>query len=107
MRREQTRAAVRSKDCMQGRVKPGHYELEGLNLFDRRGNTIANRVEPGGMDKGAVKCVATAFKAIRNKVTQYLLSVAPTSGAGTGRSTVALPDVEPRDLRGPAARPYA
>ena len=65
MRREQTKAAIRARSCLEGRIAPGHYEVEGLNLFDRNGNTIANRVEPGGLDEGAVKCLSTTFKSIR------------------------------------------
>ena len=65
MRRQQTQAALAARSCLEGRVEPGHYEVEGLNLFDRKGNTIANRLEPGSMNKAGVQCLSQTFKGIR------------------------------------------
>ena len=65
MRREQTQAGLDARTCLEGRIAPGHYEVTGLNLFDRKGNTIANRLEPGSMDPLGVQCLTQTFKKIR------------------------------------------
>jgi hypothetical protein len=65
MRREQTVAGIRAKACFQNRVGPGTYEVSGLNLFDRTGVSIANRVTKTGLPDEVSTCVATAFKSIR------------------------------------------
>lgn len=64
IRKEQTRAGVRAKRCLQGRVPPGDYEVEGLSLFDREGNTLVNRVDRNALPPEVSSCVASAFKAI-------------------------------------------
>jgi hypothetical protein len=64
LRREQTAAGVAAKNCLTGRVGPGEYPVTGLNLFDRDGNTVINRVERGELPDEVGACIATAFKAI-------------------------------------------
>ena len=44
------------------------------------------------------------FKKIRNEVTKYLIHVGETSRAANEGPTVALPDLEPLDLRAPRKR---
>ena len=65
MRRQQAEAGVRAKQCLVGRVGPGDYEVAGLNLFDREGRTVINRVERGELPPEVSSCVAAAFKQIR------------------------------------------
>ncbi|WP_181234307.1 hypothetical protein [Enhygromyxa salina] len=65
MRRQQTAAAVRAKACLTGRVGPGEYRVQGLNLFDRDGRSVINRVERGELPEEVSTCVAAAFKQIR------------------------------------------
>jgi hypothetical protein len=65
MRKETVRAGQRARPCLEGRVAPGHYEISGLNLFDREGGTLTNRVEDGPLDKEAAGCLASAFRDIR------------------------------------------
>lgn len=65
MRKEQARAAVRAKECLQGRVDVGTYPVTGVNLVDREGATMVNRVEPAPLPKPVLSCIAQAFKAIR------------------------------------------
>jgi len=65
LRREQAMAARRGSSCLEGRVEPGTYAVEGLSLFDREGGTLVNRVERGSLDPDVSRCVAQAFKAIR------------------------------------------
>jgi hypothetical protein len=65
LRREQTRAAVRARRCLEGRVSPGTYEVEGLSLFGRDGGTLINRVDRGGLSPEVSRCLAQAFKQIR------------------------------------------
>jgi hypothetical protein len=81
MRREQTRAAVAARTCLEGRIEPGHYEVMGLNLFDRHGNTIANRLEPGGMNPAGVQCLSQTFKRIRihEEIEAFVRPASPTA----------------------------
>jgi hypothetical protein len=65
MRRQQAAAGVVAKNCIIGRVPPGEYPVSGLNLFDRDGNTVINRIERGELSAEVGGCVAAAFKAIR------------------------------------------
>jgi hypothetical protein len=65
MRRQQATAGIAAKNCLAGRVPPGEYRVSGLNLFDRDGNTVINRVERGELPAEVGSCIATAFRAIR------------------------------------------
>lgn len=65
MRRQQAQAAVRATGCLRGRVPPGTYAVSGLNLFDREGRTLVNRVERGSLPSEVSSCIAGVFKAIR------------------------------------------
>jgi hypothetical protein len=65
MRRQQAAAGVRAKTCLTGRVSPGEYHVAGLNLFDREGRSIVNRVERGELPADVSACIAAAFKQIR------------------------------------------
>ena len=65
MRRQQIAAGVRAKGCLTGRVGPGDYQVQGLNLFDRDGRSVVNRVERGELPAEVSACVASAFKQIR------------------------------------------
>lgn len=64
LRREQAAAGVAGKNCLMGRVDPGEYPVTGLNLFDRDGNSVINRVDRGDLPAEVGSCIATAFKAI-------------------------------------------
>lgn len=64
LRKAQTRAGMAAKNCLMGRVAPGEYPVSGLNLFDRDGNTVVNRIERGALPAEVGACVASAFKAI-------------------------------------------
>lgn len=64
LRREQAAAGVAAKNCLVGRVGAGEYPVTGLNLFDRDGGTVINRVERGELPADVGGCIATAFKAI-------------------------------------------
>ncbi len=65
VRREQVSAGRRAKACLQGRVDAGRYEIEGLNLIDREGATMVNRIDTGDLPESIRACLATAFRAIR------------------------------------------
>ena len=65
MRRQQAEAGLRAKACLTGRVKAGEYTVTGLNLFDRDGNTLINRVDRGELPAEVSGCVAAALKQIR------------------------------------------
>ena len=64
LRREQTTAGVKAKACLIGRVPPGEYAISGLNLFDRDGRTVVNRIERGDLPQDVSTCVAAALKTI-------------------------------------------
>jgi hypothetical protein len=65
MRRQQAQAGLRAKACLTGRVGPGEYRVTGLNLFDRDGSTLINRVDRGELPSEVSGCIAAALKAIR------------------------------------------
>ncbi|RMG96054.1 MAG: hypothetical protein D6705_12280 [Deltaproteobacteria bacterium] len=65
LRQEQTAAAVKAKKCLRGRVPPGRYELEGTNLVDRDGRTLAARLEPNTLPEDVATCVVSAMRRIR------------------------------------------
>lgn len=65
LRREQVGAGRRAKACLQGRVDAGTYEVRGLNLIDREGSTLVNRVDTGELPGPIRACIATALREIR------------------------------------------
>ncbi|MEX1361713.1 MAG: hypothetical protein AB1Z98_01195 [Nannocystaceae bacterium] len=65
LRREQIGAGRRAKACLQGRVDAGTYEVRGLNLIDREGSTLVNRVDTGELPGPIRACIATALREIR------------------------------------------
>jgi hypothetical protein len=65
MRRQQTMAGVRAKNCLQGRVDAGSYRVEGLNLIDREGRTLTNRIEPVALPEPVRECILQAFREVR------------------------------------------
>lgn len=65
MRRQQAEAGLRAKNCLTGRVPAGEYVVTGLNLFDRDGRTVVNRIDRGELPTEVSSCIATAFKQIR------------------------------------------
>ena len=50
--------------CLEGRLRPGTYRAEGVNLVDRTGSTLVNRIEPGALPGPVARCVAQVFKAL-------------------------------------------
>ncbi len=80
LRREQAGAGIRARQCLRGRVQPGHYAIEGLNLMDREGNTLVNRVEPAALPHEVAGCVAQAMKGIRidRDTNAFVRPVSPT-----------------------------
>jgi len=65
LRRQQALAALRGKGCLEGRAEPGTYEIDGLNLLDREGNTLVSRIEPNGLPERVRECLAVVMKQIR------------------------------------------
>ncbi len=65
LRREQVTAGRRAKACLQGRVDSGRYEVGGLNLVDREGATMVNRIETGELPEAIRTCLAAAFREVR------------------------------------------
>jgi hypothetical protein len=65
LRRQQTMAGIRAKNCLQGRVDAGKYRVEGLNLVDREGNTLTNRIEPVALPEPVRACIVQAFREVR------------------------------------------
>lgn len=65
LRREQIGAGRRAKACLQGRVDAGRYEVKGLNLVDREGATVANRIDTGDLPEPIRACIAHALREIR------------------------------------------
>jgi len=65
MRREQIAAGRRAKNCLQGRVDAGRYEIGGLNLIDREGGTMVNRIDMVDLPQPIRACIATALREIR------------------------------------------
>ncbi len=64
MRRQSAEAGLRAKACLTGRVPAGEYVVTGLNLFDRDGRTVVNRIDRGELPAEVSSCIATAFKQI-------------------------------------------
>jgi hypothetical protein len=64
LRRQQAQAAARATGCFAGRVPPGKYLVAGVNLFDRDGRTLVNRVERGSLPAEVSSCIAGVFKQI-------------------------------------------
>ncbi len=64
LRKEQARAGVRGKKCLEGRVPAGTYVVEGLSLIGREGRTLAHRVSGVGVPQKIVPCVSQALKGI-------------------------------------------
>jgi hypothetical protein len=65
LRRQQAHAGARATGCLQGRVPAGTYAVSGLNLFDREGHTVVNRIERGELPSEVSTCIASVFKTIR------------------------------------------
>lgn len=65
MRRQQAQAGLRATGCLRGRVTPGTYVVTGLNLSDREGRTLVNRVDRGTLPSEVSGCIAGVFKGIR------------------------------------------
>ena len=65
LRREQTEAAIRAKQCFKGRMPEGGYWVDGLNLVGRDGSTMANRVDQAALPEEVRACVAQALRGIR------------------------------------------
>jgi hypothetical protein len=65
VRRESIQAAVRAKPCLQGRIDAGGYVVDSLNLIDREGTTLINRVEDEELPEPVRACVAQAFREVR------------------------------------------
>lgn len=65
LRKQQALAALRGKGCLEGRAQPGTYEIDGLNLLDREGNTLVSRVDPNPLPERVRECLAVAMKQIR------------------------------------------
>jgi hypothetical protein len=64
MRRQQAEAGLRAKACLVGRVPEGKYVVTGLNLFDRDGRTVVNRIDRGELPAEVSSCIAAAMKQI-------------------------------------------
>lgn len=64
LRRRQAEAGRKAQGCLTGRVEPGSYTVTGLNLFDRDGRTLINRIERGELPKEVSSCVASVLKQI-------------------------------------------
>jgi len=65
LRKQTAIAAVRAKQCLEGRVPAGRYEVTGLSLVDREGRTLASRVDPGVLPENVADCVGVVFREIR------------------------------------------
>ncbi|MBC8073444.1 MAG: hypothetical protein IAG13_34305, partial [Deltaproteobacteria bacterium] len=65
LRREQIGAAVRAKPCLQGRTTAGAYHIAALNLVDREGNTMMNRIDAKTLPEPVRTCLARAFRDMR------------------------------------------
>lgn len=64
LRRAQTAAGVRARRCLEGTVDAATYVVRGLNLVDREGKTIVNRVDPSGLPERTAACVSQALSEI-------------------------------------------
>lgn len=64
LRKSQAAAGIRARQCLEGRVDAGVYQVKGLNLVDREGKTIVNRVDPVNLPQRTAACIAAALKEI-------------------------------------------
>ncbi len=65
LRKQTAIAARRARQCLEGRVAAGRYEVTGLSLVDREGRTLANRVDAGVLPERVTDCVSVVFREIR------------------------------------------
>ncbi|MBA3545262.1 MAG: hypothetical protein H0T76_02140 [Nannocystis sp.] len=65
LRKQTAIAALRARQCLEGRVPAGRYEVTGLSLVDREGRTLANRVDAGVLPERVTDCVSVVFREIR------------------------------------------
>jgi hypothetical protein len=65
VKREQIGAGVRAKPCLVGRAPVGSYKVAALNLVDRDGSTLINRIDGRGLPAELRQCVARAFRDLR------------------------------------------
>lgn len=65
IRRQTAMAALRGKGCLEGRAPAGTYDVEGLNLLDREGNTLVTRVDEGRLRANVRECLAVVLRQIR------------------------------------------
>ncbi len=65
LRRESIAAGVRAKPCLRGRAAPGGYQVDGLNLVDREGKTMINRIDGSSLPSEVRSCVARALRDLR------------------------------------------
>jgi hypothetical protein len=81
MRRQTAEASLRARGCLTGRVPAGEYVITGLNLFDRDGKTVVNRIDRGELPPDVSSCIATAFKQIRihGEPDAFIRPAAPTA----------------------------
>ena len=65
LRKQTAIAALRARQCLEGRVSAGRYAVTGLSLVDREGRTLANRVDAGVLPERVTDCVSVVFREIR------------------------------------------
>ncbi|HFE44698.1 MAG TPA: hypothetical protein ENJ18_04275 [Nannocystis exedens] len=65
LRRQQAMLANKGKGCLEGRVRPGQYRVEGLSLLDREGRTLVNRLEPTELGQEIANCLVVVLRALR------------------------------------------
>ncbi len=96
LRREQVGAGRRAKACLQGRVDAGRYEITGLNLIDREGGTMVNRIDTQKLPEPIRACLATAFREIRlpREPEAFVRPIAPTVTFEVGRDGTVVVDGE-------------
>lgn len=96
LRREQVTAGRRAKACLQGRVDAGHYEIRGLNLVDREGATMVNRIDTAELPESIRTCLATAFREIRlpRDPDAFVRPVSPVVAFDIGRDGTVTVDGE-------------
>ncbi len=64
-REQQALAAMRGRQCLEGRLPLGTYEITGLSLLDREGRTVATRIDPGTVGEDVAGCLTAAFRDVR------------------------------------------
>jgi len=69
-RRQAAEIARRGKACVAGRLEPGDYRFEGLNLIGNDGKSVASRVDDRSPANASVpdevsQCLARAFRELR------------------------------------------